>query len=73
MISQQIHPFNSIRPKIMFGSVLEHLVNLPLVKRCKTCISDLNAVFRGTEVVRMVFQQMHPFHSLGKIDGLDCF
>jgi hypothetical protein len=23
--------------------------------------------------VRMVFQQMHPFHSLGKIDGLDCF
>jgi hypothetical protein len=54
VISQQIHLFNSIRPKVMFGSVLEHFVNLLHVKRCKTCVSILNAVFRGTEVVGMV-------------------
>jgi hypothetical protein len=66
MISQQIHPFNSIRPKIMFGSGLEHFVNLPHVKRCKTCVSVLNAVFRGTGIVRMVSHQMHPFYSIAQ-------
>jgi hypothetical protein len=66
MISQQIHPFNSISPKIMFGSGLEHFVNLPHVKQCKTCVSVLNVVFRGTEVVRMVSHQMHPFYSIAK-------
>jgi hypothetical protein len=66
MISQQIHPFYSIGLKIMFGSVLEHFVVLPQVKRCKTCVSDLNAVFRGTEVVRIVSHQMHQFYSMGQ-------
>jgi hypothetical protein len=33
----------------------------------------LNAVIRGTEVVRMVLHQMHPFYSIAKNDGLDCF
>jgi hypothetical protein len=66
MILQQINPFNSIWPKIMFGSVLEHFVNLPHVKRCKTCVSVLNAVFWGTEVVRMVSHHMHPFHSIAQ-------
>jgi hypothetical protein len=50
------HPFCSIGPKMMFGSVSVHLVNLGHVKRCKTCISSLNALFRGTEVVK------HPFY-----------
>jgi hypothetical protein len=54
IISQQIHPFNSISPKIMFASGLEHFVNLPHVKRCKTCVWVLNVVFWGTEVVRIV-------------------
>jgi hypothetical protein len=49
------HPFCSIGPKMMFGSVSEHLVNLGHVKRCKTCVSGLNALFRSTEVVT------HPF------------
>jgi hypothetical protein len=66
MISQQIHPFNSIRPKIMFGSGLEHFLNLPHVKRCKTCVSVLNAAYRGTEVVKMVSDQMHPFYSIAQ-------
>jgi hypothetical protein len=44
---------------MMFGSVLEHLGNLRRVKRCKTCVSGLNALFRGTEVVK------HSFYSIG--------
>jgi acid stress-induced BolA-like protein IbaG/YrbA len=43
----------------MFGSVSEHFANLRLVKRCKTCVSGLNALFWGTEVVK------HPFYSIG--------
>jgi acid stress-induced BolA-like protein IbaG/YrbA len=38
------------RPKMMFGGVSEHFSNLRHVKRCKTCVSGLNALFRGTEV-----------------------
>jgi hypothetical protein len=53
------HPFYSIGPKMMFGSVSEHFNNLRQVKRFKTCVSGLNALFRGTEVVR------HPFYSIG--------
>jgi hypothetical protein len=67
MISKQIHPFNSISPKIMFGSGLEHFVNLPHVERCKTCVLVLNVVFRGTKVVRMVSHQMHPLYSIAQI------
>jgi acid stress-induced BolA-like protein IbaG/YrbA len=37
---------------MMFGSVSEHFANLRHVKRWKTCVSGLNALFRGTEVVR---------------------
>jgi hypothetical protein len=47
IVSQQIHPFYSIRQKMMFGNVLEHFVSLPCVKRCKTCVSGPNALFRG--------------------------
>jgi hypothetical protein len=43
----------------MFGSVSEHFANLRHIKRCKTYVSGLNALFRGTEVVK------HPFYSLG--------
>jgi hypothetical protein len=52
------HPFYSIRPKMMFGSVSEHFANLRHAKRCKTCVSGLNALFRGTEVAK------HPFYSI---------
>jgi hypothetical protein len=98
------HPFYSIRPKLMFGSVSEHFANLrhkknaklasetectilgyqsceasirlhwtrndvwqyfrafrqhSTGKRCKTCVSGLNTLFRGTKVVK------HPFYSIG--------
>jgi acid stress-induced BolA-like protein IbaG/YrbA len=44
---------------MMFGSVSDHFNNLRQVKRCKTCVSGLNALFRGTEIVK------HPFYSIG--------
>jgi hypothetical protein len=43
---------------MMVGSVSEHLVYLRHVKRCKTCVSGLNALFRGTKVAK------HPFYSI---------
>jgi hypothetical protein len=45
MLSQQKHPFYSIRPQMMFESVSEHFHNLLHVKRCKTCVSSLIALF----------------------------
>ena len=60
-----MHPFYSIGPKMMFGRVLEHFGNLQHVKRCKICVSSLNALFRGTEVVKIVPHQMNPFYSIG--------
>jgi acid stress-induced BolA-like protein IbaG/YrbA len=44
---------------MMFGGVSEHFANLRHVKRCKTRVSGLNALFRGTEVVK------HPIYSIG--------
>jgi hypothetical protein len=44
---------------MMFGSVSEHFANLRHVKRCKTCVSGLNALFRGNEVVK------HSFYFIG--------
>jgi hypothetical protein len=44
---------------MIFGSVSEHFANLRHIKRCKTCVSGLNVLFRGAEVVK------HPFYSLG--------
>jgi hypothetical protein len=52
------HPFYSIWPKMMFGSVSEHFANLRQVKRCKTCVSGLNKLFWDAEVVK------HPFYSI---------
>jgi hypothetical protein len=43
----------------MFGSASKHFANLRHVKRSKTCVSGLNALLRGTEVVK------HPFYSIG--------
>jgi hypothetical protein len=45
--------------KINVWSVSEHLANLRPVTRCKTFVWWLNALFRGTEVVK------HPFYSIG--------
>jgi hypothetical protein len=59
MLSQQMHPFYSIRPQMMFGSVSEHFNNHLHVKRCKTCDLDLNALFGGTNVAN------NPFYSIG--------
>jgi hypothetical protein len=44
---------------MMFGGVSEHFANLRHVIRYKTCVSGLNALLRGTEVVK------HSFYSIG--------
>jgi hypothetical protein len=44
---------------MMVRIVSEHFANLRHVKRCKTCVSVLDALFWGTEVVK------HPFYSIG--------
>jgi hypothetical protein len=53
------HPFYSIGPKMMFGCVSEHFANLRHVKIRNTCVSSMNALFQGAEVVK------HPFYSIG--------
>jgi hypothetical protein len=45
MVTHQMHPFYAIGPKMIFDCVLEQLENLWYVKRCKTCVSGLNALF----------------------------
>src|ERR671922_180475 len=44
----------TIRSQTMFESVQEHLEDLRHVKRGRTCVSSMNALFQGTEVVKMV-------------------
>jgi ribosomal protein L31 len=64
MVSQQMHPFYSIGPKMLFGFLLERLENLRHVKRCKTCVLGMNAIFWCTEVAEILSNQMHPFYSI---------
>ena len=56
MISQQNQPIYLGRPQTMFESASEHFADLRHVKRGKICVSSLNALFRGTEVAKMVSQ-----------------
>jgi acid stress-induced BolA-like protein IbaG/YrbA len=44
---------------MMFGNASEDFANLRPVKRIKTDVSGLNALFRGTQVVK------HPVNSIG--------
>jgi hypothetical protein len=50
---------------MMFGGVSEHFANLQHKKRCNTCVSGPNALFRGTEVAKIVSYPKHPFYSTG--------
>jgi hypothetical protein len=45
MVSWQKHPFYSTGPKMRIESVFQHFRYLRNVKRCKTCVSGLNALF----------------------------
>jgi hypothetical protein len=40
---------------MMFASVSDDFTKFHHVKRCKTCVSGLNALLRGTKVMK------HPF------------
>jgi hypothetical protein len=67
MISQQKHPFYSIIPQMMFGGVSEHFNNRLHAKRCKTCVSGLNALFRGTNVANNPFYSIIPQMMFGGV------
>ena len=64
MVSQQNQPFYPIKPQTMFESVWEHFVNIQHVKRGKTCVPRLDALFRGTELAKMVSQRNQPFYPI---------
>jgi hypothetical protein len=44
---------------MMFRCVSQHFANLRHVKIRNTCVSRMNTLFRGTEVLK------HPFYSIG--------
>jgi hypothetical protein len=54
---------------MMFGSVLKHLANLGHLKRCKTSVSGLNALFQGTDVVKHPFYSSGPKMMFGSVSG----
>jgi ribosomal protein L31 len=64
IVLNQKHPFYTMGPEMMFGCHLERLENLRHVKRCKTCVLGMNAIFWCTQVVEIVSNQMHPFYSI---------
>jgi hypothetical protein len=45
---------------MMFASVLDDFGNIRHVKACKTCVLDINAIFRGTKVVKHLFKSIGP-------------
>jgi hypothetical protein len=52
-------------PKMMIGTFLEHFANLRNVKRCETCVSDINALFRGNEVAMHSIYSIRPKMMIG--------
>jgi hypothetical protein len=52
---------------MMFVSVSDNFTNLQHVKRCKTCVLGLNALFRGTKVVKHPFQSNGPKLMFGSV------
>jgi acid stress-induced BolA-like protein IbaG/YrbA len=52
---------------MMFGTISEYFANLHHVKRWKTCVSGLNALFQGTEVVKRPFYSIGPTMMFGSV------
>jgi hypothetical protein len=64
MVSHQMQLVYSIGTNMIFRSILQHFVNRPRVKRCKTCVSGPNALFWGTQVAKMVSYLLHLSYSI---------
>jgi acid stress-induced BolA-like protein IbaG/YrbA len=52
---------------MMFGSVSKHFANLRHVKRSKTYVSGMYALFHGTEVVKQPFYCIRPKVMFGRV------
>ena len=64
MVSQQNQPFCPLRAQTMFESVQEHFEDLRHVKRGRTYVSGLNALYWRTKFAKMVSQRNQPFHRI---------
>jgi hypothetical protein len=64
MVSHQMQLVYSIGTNMIFRSILQHFVNLPRVKRCKTCVWRSNALFWGTQVAKMVSYLLHSLYTI---------
>jgi hypothetical protein len=51
----------------MFGSVSEYFANLRHIKRCNSCVSGLNALFRDIEGVMHLFYSRLPKMMFGSV------
>jgi hypothetical protein len=56
---------------MMFATVSEHFANIRHIKRCNTCVTGLNALFRGIEVAMYPLYYGRPNMMFGS--GLDHF
>jgi hypothetical protein len=54
---------------MIYGSVTEDFDNLLHVKRCKTCVSGLNALIGGTKVVNNPYYSIGPKMMFGSVTG----
>jgi hypothetical protein len=61
------HPFYSIGPKMIYGSVTEDSAKLLHLKRCKTCVSVLNALIGGTKVANNPYYSIGPKMMFGRV------
>jgi hypothetical protein len=57
-----MHPFHTIRPKMMFGSVFGAFQKCLACKKMQNLWFGINALLRGTEVAKSVSPQMDPFY-----------
>ena len=63
-VSLRTHLIYFIRPEMMLESVSEHFANLRHENLSKTCVSALNALFRGTELLKKVLLRRYPMYSI---------
>ena len=55
----EVNHSTPLDPQIMFESVSEHFANLQHVKRGKTCVSGVNALFQDTQVVKFFHNEFN--------------
>ena len=73
MVSLRNQPFYPTRPQMIFVCVSKNFANIQHVKRRKTCVLGINALFRCAEVEKMVSQRNQPFYPTRSQMIFECF